>query len=102
MFVKFTTSGPRCYALADIERGFKVLKSELEIGPVCHRLPERISPCVDLLYGSDPASGDAHAVAGRQHGRHAGAGLAVTQTNPASPRFYQRCATPVWRLFYDD
>jgi transposase len=29
-------------ALADIERGFKVLKSEVEIGPVHHRLPDRI------------------------------------------------------------
>jgi transposase len=29
-------------ALADIERGFKVLKSEIEIGPVHHRLPDRI------------------------------------------------------------
>jgi transposase len=29
-------------ALADIERGFKVLKSEIEIGPVYHRLPDRI------------------------------------------------------------
>ena len=29
-------------SFADIERGFKVLKSELEIGPVYHRLPERI------------------------------------------------------------
>ena len=32
----------RYRSLADIERGFKVLKSELEIGPVYHRLPERI------------------------------------------------------------
>jgi transposase len=32
----------RYKALADIERGFKVLKSELEIGPVHHRLPDRI------------------------------------------------------------
>ena len=32
----------RYKALADIERGFRVLKSELEIGPVYHRLPERI------------------------------------------------------------
>lgn len=32
----------RYKALADIERGFKVLKSEIEIGPVYHRLPERI------------------------------------------------------------
>lgn len=29
-------------ALADIERGFRVLKSELEVAPVYHRLPERI------------------------------------------------------------
>ena len=32
----------RYKSLADIERGFKVLKSELEIGPVFHRLPDRI------------------------------------------------------------
>ena len=32
----------RYKSLADIERGFKVLKSEREIGPVYHRLPERI------------------------------------------------------------
>lgn len=32
----------RYKSLADIERGFRVLKSELEIGPVFHRLPERI------------------------------------------------------------
>jgi transposase len=32
----------RYKALADIERGFKVLKSEIEIAPVHHRLPERI------------------------------------------------------------
>ena len=29
-------------APADIERGFKILKSEIEIGPVHHRLPDRI------------------------------------------------------------
>ena len=29
-------------ALADIERSFKVLKSEIELGPVHHRLPDRI------------------------------------------------------------
>ena len=29
-------------ALADIERGFRVLKSDIEIAPVHHRLPERI------------------------------------------------------------
>lgn len=32
----------RYKSLADIERGFRVLKSELEIGPVYHRLPQRI------------------------------------------------------------
>ena len=32
----------RYKALADIERGFRVLKSDLEIAPVYHRLPERI------------------------------------------------------------
>ena len=31
----------RYKALAEIERGFRVLKSEIEIGPVYHRLPER-------------------------------------------------------------
>lgn len=32
----------RYKSLADIERGFRVLKSEIAIGPVHHRLPERI------------------------------------------------------------
>ena len=32
----------RYKSLADIERGFRVLKSEIEIGPVRHRLPDRI------------------------------------------------------------
>jgi transposase len=32
----------RYKSLADIERGFKVLKSDIEIGPVYHRLPKRI------------------------------------------------------------
>jgi transposase len=32
----------RYKALADIERGFRVLKSDLEIAPVYHRLPDRI------------------------------------------------------------
>ena len=32
----------RYKALADIERGFRVLKSDIEIAPVYHRLPERI------------------------------------------------------------
>jgi hypothetical protein len=32
----------RYRSLADIERGFRVLKSDIEIAPVHHRLPERI------------------------------------------------------------
>jgi hypothetical protein len=32
----------RYKSLADIERGFHVLKSDIEIGPVYHRLPKRI------------------------------------------------------------
>jgi transposase len=32
----------RYKSLADIERGFRVLKSDLEISPVYHRLPQRI------------------------------------------------------------
>lgn len=36
-------SGVACYkSLADIERGFRVLKSGIEIGPVYHHLPKRI------------------------------------------------------------
>lgn len=40
----------RYKALADIERGFKVLKSELEIAPVFHRLPERIKAHASLCF----------------------------------------------------
>lgn len=32
----------RYKSLADIERGFRVLKSDIEIGPVYHSLPQRI------------------------------------------------------------
>nr|WP_142080155.1 IS1634 family transposase [Roseinatronobacter monicus] len=32
----------RYRSLADIERGFRILKSEIEIAPVYHRLPDRI------------------------------------------------------------
>lgn len=37
-------------ALADIERGFRVLKSEIEIAPVFHRLPERIRAHASLCF----------------------------------------------------
>ena len=40
----------RYKALADIERGFHVLKSEIEIGPVYHRLPDRIRAHAALCF----------------------------------------------------
>ena len=40
----------RYQSLADIERGFRVLKSEIEIGPVHHRLPERIRAHASLCF----------------------------------------------------
>ena len=40
----------RYKALADIERGFRVLKSELEIAPVFHRLPHRIRAHAALCF----------------------------------------------------
>jgi hypothetical protein len=40
----------RYKSLADIERGFKVLKSEIEIGPVYHRLPERIKAHASICF----------------------------------------------------
>jgi hypothetical protein len=40
----------RYKSLADIERAFKVLKSELEIGPVYHRLPERIRAHASICF----------------------------------------------------
>ena len=40
----------RYKSLADIERGFKVLKSEIEVGPVYHRLPERIKAHASICF----------------------------------------------------
>ena len=37
-------------ALADIERGFRMLKSEIAIAPVYHRLPERIRAHASLCF----------------------------------------------------
>ena len=37
-------------SLADIERGFRVLKSETEIGPVYHRLPDRIRAHASICF----------------------------------------------------
>jgi transposase len=40
----------RYKALADIERGFRVLKSEIEIAPVYHRLPDRIRAHAQICF----------------------------------------------------
>lgn len=40
----------RYKSLADIERGFRVLKSEIEIAPVYHRLPERIKAHASICF----------------------------------------------------
>ena len=40
----------RYKSLADIERGFKVLKSEIEIAPVFHRLPQRIRAHASICF----------------------------------------------------
>ena len=40
----------RYKSLADIERGFRVLKSEIEIGLVFHRLPERIKAHASICF----------------------------------------------------
>jgi transposase len=40
----------RYKALADIERGFRVLKSEIEVAPVFHRLPERIKAHASICF----------------------------------------------------
>jgi transposase len=40
----------RYKSLADIERGFRVLKSEIEIGPVFHRLPQRIKAHASICF----------------------------------------------------
>ncbi|MEW5886055.1 MAG: IS1634 family transposase [Pseudomonadota bacterium] len=40
----------RYKALADIERGFRVLKSEIEIAPVYHRLPQRIRAHASICF----------------------------------------------------
>ena len=40
----------RYKSLADIERGFRILKSELEIGPVFHRLPDRVRAHASICF----------------------------------------------------
>ena len=37
-------------AAADIERGFRVLTSQLEIAPIAHRIPDRIRAHASLCF----------------------------------------------------
>ena len=45
-----TELAARYKSLADIERGFHVLKSEIEIAPVFHRLPDRIRAHASICF----------------------------------------------------
>lgn len=58
------------------------------------------SPCVDMLYGADIASGNADAIACGQYRRHTGEGFANPEAHLTSPRIHQRRATPLWRVFH--
>lgn len=49
----------RYKSLADIERGFCILKSEIDIGPVFHRLPTRIRAHASLCFMALILPGDA-------------------------------------------
>ena len=40
----------RYQSLADIERGFRVLQSDIEIGPIRHRLPQRIRAHASICF----------------------------------------------------
>jgi len=40
----------RFKAAADIERGFRVLTSQLEIAPIAHRIPDRIRAHASLCF----------------------------------------------------
>jgi hypothetical protein len=40
----------RYKSLVDIKRGFRVLKSEIEIGPIYHRLPDRIRAHASICF----------------------------------------------------
>lgn len=59
-----TQSVARFKALANIERGFQVLKSEIEFVPVFHRLRLHPGACTDLPSGTAALSGTAPAPAG--------------------------------------
>lgn len=78
----------RYKALADIERGFRVLKSELDIAPMYHRLPQRICAhaCGDLLHRPGVAPHPAPAPSGQPYRDLADALPGDAPPYPAPPR----------------
>ena len=80
----------RYKSLTDIERGFKVLKAELEIGPVYHRAGADSGACIDLLHGADPAPGHALPPACGKHRPHAGTRTRTIASHPTPPHPPQR------------
>lgn len=77
----------RYKSLADIERGFKVLKSEIEIGPVYHRLPERIGAHASICFMALILH---RVMRNRLRAAHAGCTPERAPAHPASPRATER------------
>ncbi len=92
----------RYKSLADIERGFKVLKSELEIGPVYHRLPERIRAHASICFMALVLHRVMRkAPACNQDGHYAGAGAAIAQAYSVSPSQCGRRKTTERRVLHE-
>ena len=76
----------RYKSLADIERGFRVLKSDIEIGPVYHRLPQRIRAHALICFMAGAVPGDAYAAQGGQAFRVAHHVVGATQAHSSADR----------------
>ena len=88
----------RYKSLADVERGFHVLKSEIEIAPVFHRLPDRIQQ--GALAAMSPVDGGlavlapAHAAGRLMNPLGVGSVLAQSQGPQPAARVMQNEALP--------
>lgn len=81
-------------ALADIERGFRVLKSEIEIAPEYHRLPQRIRAHAMLCFMALIVYRVMRQRLKLAEKRtHAGKGAATAAPHPAPQRHHQ-CRRP--------
>ena len=77
----------RYKSLVDIELGFRVLKSDIEIGPLYHRLPQAHSrTSADLFHGAGAVPGDAHAAQGSQTLRVSLHAAGAAQTHSSADR----------------